>query len=188
MPRASTSASAPAADDQRRHRPAAAASAGGRLRSRRSASAACGRTSGRTVRHGRRPPQPRPCRRRSAPAASKASDDMPASGTFQPIARPCAAAIPTRRPVKLPGPTPTRIRVGTCAVEQLVDHRHQPLGMAAADELVARRDDQCPSPLEQRGGAGGGRRIDRKDHRHDPVATGAMWAQAGAGQANSESP
>src|SRR3954451_9734189 len=45
----------------------------------------------------------------SAPAASSASEDIPASSAFQPIASPCAAAIPTRIPVKLPGPTPTRM-------------------------------------------------------------------------------
>ena len=55
----------------------------------------------------------------------------------QPIARPCAAARPTRMPVKLPGPQSTRIASGAAAAEQLGDHRHQPLGMAAADHLVA---------------------------------------------------
>jgi hypothetical protein len=42
-------------------------------------------------------------------AASNASEDMPDSSAPHPIARPQAAAIPTRIPVKLPGPTPTTI-------------------------------------------------------------------------------
>ena len=78
---------------------------------------------------------------------------MPAISASQPIARPCAAAIPTRMPVKLPGPTPTRMCVGAAAVEQLVDHRHQPLGVAAADDLVARA--RCTARRRRTGGGAG---------------------------------
>ena len=88
---------------------------------------------------------------------------MPRSSAPQPIARPCAAAIATRIPVKLPGPTPTRIRSRAAAVEQLGDHRHQPLGMAAADQLVALREARAVA-VEQSGGAGGARRVERQDH------------------------
>src|SRR4051794_6285472 len=40
-------------------------------------------------------------------ATRSASEDMPYSSASQPIAMPQAAAMPTRMPVKLPGPTPT---------------------------------------------------------------------------------
>ena len=46
-----------------------------------------------------------------APAASSASEDIPVNWASQPIAKPCAAAMPTRSPVKLPGPTPTMMRL-----------------------------------------------------------------------------
>src|SRR6185369_4641614 len=46
----------------------------------------------------------------AALAAIRPSEDIPLSSASQPIARPCAAAMATRMPVKLPGPTPTRIR------------------------------------------------------------------------------
>ena len=75
---------------------------------------------------------------RAAPPRAEQARTCPQSSASQPIARPCAAAIATRMPVKLPGPTPTRIWLGVSPVHQLGDHRHQPLGMAAADQLIGR--------------------------------------------------
>ncbi len=112
-----------------------------RCASREMGSTSRHRTAGRTVRHGRR-----------ATAAATSPSDCAASGeqaratTFlassapQPIASPCAAAIPTRMPVKLPGPTPTMMR-SAARREQFGDHRHETFGMAASDVLIARA--QC---------------------------------------------
>ena len=75
----------------------------------------------------------------SADAASRASEEKPASSQSQPMASPCAAAIATRMPVKLPGPTADQDRGRPRVADQLGEHRHQPLGMAAADPLVGAR-------------------------------------------------
>ena len=99
------------------------------------------------------------------------------SRTAAPTSRsPCRARrrSPTRRPVKLPGPTPTRMLRRDMAVEHLGDHRHQPFGMAAADLLVALGDDRRRRGVEQRGGAGRGRRVERQDHRRSPMAVDVM--------------
>ena len=95
------------------------------------------------------------------------------SGTLQPIAMPCAAAIPTRRPVKLPGPTPTRICVGTwpSSISSIIGTSRS----AWPRPITSSRDATIvPSPVEQRGGAGGGRRVEREDQRQTPVAL-APW-------------
>ena len=171
QPRASTSAAAPDPTTSRAEI-AAAASAGGRLQKRRCGVervavellheqlAMAAWTAAATGAIARRRP------RRARPATT-----CPAISASQPIASPCAAAIPTRMPVKLPGPTPTRMRSRAAPVEQLVDHRHQPLGMAAADHLVALRD-ACPVAVEQCGGAGA---VDVSIAR----IIGGLWPQAG---------
>ena len=126
----------------------AAASAGGQVEESVVGAQRGARTAGRTARHGRRrmraATEPSP----GAPAASSASDDMPAQRA-RPSRSPGPARrrSPTRMPVKLPGPTPTRMR-GPAPVEHLLDHRHQALGMAAADDLVARAR-PAPVAVEQ---------------------------------------
>ena len=73
------------------------------------------RTPPRTPRRGARRarPAPGPRRRASAASASARRVDTPASGTPSDWARPRAVATPMRRPVKVPGPTPTATR-STC--------------------------------------------------------------------------
>jgi hypothetical protein len=58
-------------------------------------------------------------------AAKAASVDRPTAGLPEASAIPRAAAMPTRRPVKLPGP---EVELG--AIEHACDQRHQRLGVA----------------------------------------------------------
>ena len=69
-------------------------------------------------------------------AAKAASVDKPIAGLPAASAMPRAAAMPTRKPVKLPGPMVTAMRsraaeVEPGAIEHARDQRHQSLGMAA---------------------------------------------------------
>ena len=114
-----------------------------------------------------------------AEAASSARMFMPASGTLQPIAMPCAAAMPTRRPVKLPGPTPTRMRVGTwpSSISSIIGTSRS----AWPRPITSSRDATIvPSRQQQRGGAGGGRRVEREDQR---LSLQLPWRHGGTGSA-----
>ena len=162
QPRASTSGWRPSRPPARAVVDAAA-SAGGRLSSSVRRLERRRRTAGRTARHGRRSTAAAISLGRRAPAASSASEDMPPSSASQPIARPCAAAMPTRMPVKLPGPTPTRMR---SALRPSSNSSIIGTSRSAWPRPISssRARDACAGAVEQSGGAGGARRVEGQDH------------------------
>ena len=92
-------------------------------------------TAGRTARRDRRRRRKRLVRG-SGPAARSASEDIPFSSQSQAIASPCAAAIPTRMPVKLPD----RHRPGCgrpAGLRAFVEHGHS---LSAWPRPIAHRD------------------------------------------------
>ena len=126
-----------------------------------------------------------------APAASAASEETGASGSPRPCASARAVAIPIRRPVKPPGPTPTAIRstssqptppsASACSSSgssRAAWSPREPVG-----RVVARLDDAAVG--EQHAGDGGRRgRVDRdEDHaprtsirrRSPPACASVTW-------------
>ena len=81
---------------------------------------------------------------------------------------PRAAAMPTRRPVKLPGPVVTAMRSSAAkssrrCVHDARDQRHQRLGVAARHRQRFARDDRAVLGVEHGGRAGLERGIDGED-------------------------
>ena len=102
---------------------------------------------------------------RLAPAASSASEDMPLSSAPHPIARPCAAAMATRMPVKLPGPTPTRIAVPSA--RPAFRRSSAPAARHGRGRSARRAGNAFARAVEQGGGAGSARRVECQDHGRD---------------------
>ena len=106
------------------------------------------RPGSRPARCAHRSPRPRWCCRRAATcgAASAESVDSPIAGLPAASAMPRAAEMPTRRPVKLPGPTVTAMRSSSAnsscaAIHHARDQRHQGFGMAAQHRQRFARED-----------------------------------------------
>ena len=85
-------------------------------------------------------------------AASAESVETPTAGLPAASAMPRAAEMPTRRPVKLPGPTVTAMRSSSAnsqprRVHDARDQRHHGLGVAAhhAERSLARIAPRCES-------------------------------------------
>ena len=76
---------------------------------------------------------------------------------------PCAAAIPTRRPVKLPGPQPTRM---ASARRPSSSRSSSGISFSAwpRDMTSSARASSVPSALEQGGGAGGRGGVESEQH------------------------
>ena len=89
----------------------------------------------------------------------RAATNSRSTSAPQPIASPRAAARPTRTPVKLPGPTSTRMRVGAAAVRAARRSSASAARHGRARPLRARSAITAP-PSDQRDRAGGGRGFD----------------------------
>ena len=105
-------------------------------------------------------------RGRSAATASKPV--TPISGRSRPRAIPCAAASPTRMPVKLPGPMVTAMRSSAAAgspasAQRAVDHRQQRLGLAVRNRPVLGAEHPIAGGHRHRTGRSG--RVERQDQR-----------------------
>src|SRR5690348_4861789 len=90
---------------------------------------------------------------KTAPSARSASEDIPESFAPHPIARPWAAAMATLMPVKLPGPTPTRMAEGTLP--------------SSSSEIIGTSRSECPRPMSS-----------SRDSRHRPSSASKAAEQA----------
>ena len=112
--------------------------------------------------------------RRPRGAAKAASVVSPTTGLPAASAMPRAAEMPTRKPVKLPGPVVTAMRSSAAkampdCLHDARDQRHQRFGMAALHRLRFLRDQLAGVGVEHGGGAGIERGIDGEDQH------GRVW-------------
>ena len=114
----------------------------------------------------------------SAPRASASSVLTPTTGSPRPCASARAVAMPIRRPVKLPGPTPTASRSTSSQPtparrQRLLGGGQQPRGVRRARprrRVVAHLDD-APSARSTPATVGGRRGVEA-EHDHDAAAAG----------------
>ena len=112
-------------------------------------------------------------------AASAESVERPIAGLPAASAMPRAAEMPTRRPVKLPGPTVTAMRLRSAnsqrrRVHHARDQRHHGFGVAARHGERFAGQDRATLRIEHGGRAGAERGIDGENaHEPAPAVTGA---------------
>ena len=134
------------------------------------------------------------------PAASAASDDTPRSGRSFALARARAVATPMRRPVNVPGPTPTAIasrsrEADARPLHHVVNRGHQLRGVRRplGQPRRRRRDLDQLIPAQDGGRRGGGGGVEAEDRhsisivRLSPPACSSRtrWEAASSGSGHS---